>query len=784
MYQQTYRSNQIPRLGSLFFFILCATLFSCQKDQVESSSGSSSYPTLESLGIPVSAKENRTFSFTDKQSGYFYGTTHTQVNQEEFSGWNIARNAILRDYQLYTDNTALDRTRAQVVVFPHLVQRTFSEATERFMLFDDITALQISLSDVTAKQVGISIQEDLCTFSYQSTQGIWFFPLNAKKARVLVAPLQKTTFTYAAGRLNAPVEAGGFLLIYGESKAEILETLDRLRTQGKTLLDQRWARMDALAKQTMPQSGQDSLDRSLAWLTLTLDQLITKQTGWGIYAGLPWFNDYWGRDLFVSLPGACLVSGQFDVARNILESFAAFQNTDKNSKHYGRIPNRARPDGKIYNTADGTPRFVEQINAYVNYSGDTSIIRTLYPAVKRSIEGALQYWVDEKGYLTHDDADTWMDAKIKGTTPYSPRGNRANDIQALWVNQLRVGALFARFLGDTTMQATWDSIASQVTKQFEQDFRIKQAPLLSDRLTREGKQDTTLRPNQLFALDLVQDPLLKRQIVRTVWEQLVYPWGVASLSQRNPDFHPYHEHWNYYHKDAAYHNGTVWLWLNGIAMQRMIEAGQPDIAYPLFKRMNTQALSEGAVGSLSENADAIPRTGSTRGKLSGTFLQAWSNAEQLRVWSQYFMGIQPDLMHNQIIVQPALPAAITKLHVWQQVGKGKLEFEYSKAGATTYRYTLHGLSTDLQVLIPSFPAFKKHIPAGATLTLKDQVDYLDVRVSKGSETLESFQIDIDITMKDQRAENKEFFKGVPFCKPVLQEGLKALRVYHDPPLTY
>ena len=86
-------------------------------------------------------------------------------------------------------------------------------------------------------------------------------------------------------------------------------------------------------------------------------------------------------------------------------------------------------------------------------------------------------------------------------------------------------------------------------------------------------------------------------------------------------FHPQHENWQYYHKDDAYHNGTVWLWNNGIAMQRMIEYGQVEAAWQLFRNMNRQALVEGAVGSLSENADAHPREGKSWVNRSGTFLQ-------------------------------------------------------------------------------------------------------------------------------------------------------------------
>ena len=73
---------------------------------------------------------------------------------------------------------------------------------------------------------------------------------------------------------------------------------------------------------------------------------------------------------------------------------------------------------------------------------------------------------------------------------------------------------------------------------------------------------------------------------RRMWEHLVYPWGVSSLDQNDGQFHPWHEMWHRYHKDDAYHNGTVWLWLNGQAMQRMVEYGQQDTG-----RLSTRELS-------------------------------------------------------------------------------------------------------------------------------------------------------------------------------------------------
>ena len=111
-------------------------------------------------------------------------------------------------------------------------------------------------------------------------------------------------------------------------------------------------------------------------------------------------------------------------------------------------------------------------------------------------------------------------------------------------------------------------------------------------------------------------------------------------------------------------------------MQRMIEYGQKEEAWKLFKNMNRLALHEGAVGSLSENADAHPREGQSWVKRSGTFLQAWSNAEHLRVWYQYFLGIRPDMLEGRIIIDPQLPSEVTSLETSVKIGGGTLHYKY------------------------------------------------------------------------------------------------------------
>lgn len=642
-----------------------------------SSCGSKGFRTDE-LGVKVSAEENREYSYTDKKAGYWYGRTHVEA-ADWYSGWNMAKKRILADYTLSVDSKALDRSEAECTVYPDRLVREWDNAVETFRMIDNLPIIHIAVesdSEVTS----ISLDRSLINDSYKVGDVEFFIPGEAPDKRIMLAG----------------DNAKGFVLTYG-TEEECRELHKEFLAHGQELIQERKERINALVTEYNPvKTNLPELDRALDWITITMDELITEQQGNGIYAGLPWFNEYWGRDMFISMPGACLVTGQFEVAKKILKDFATLQDTDPTSETYGRIPNRANLEGILYNTTDGTPRFVIQALELAEYSGDTEFLHELYPAISMSIEASIKNYIDEKGYLTHADADTWMDVKRNGI-PGSPRGNKANDIQALWYQQLVAGSKIAALLGDEGAAEKWSGLAVMLASNFEYDFCNKEEGYIYDHINTDGSADLQFRPNQLYCFDLILDDDFKQQVTRRTWEELVYPWGVASLAQWDQQFHPQHENWNYYHKDDAYHNGTIWLWNNGIAMQRMIEYGQIDTAWELFKNMNRQALHEGAVGSLSENADAHPREGQTWVNRSGTFLQAWSNAEHLRVWYQHFLGIRPDLLSGKIIIEPRIPSEITSIETSVKVGNGTLHYKYKNGKVTV---ALEGCDAQLIVSEP------------------------------------------------------------------------------------
>ena len=153
-------------------------------------------------------------------------------------------------------------------------------------------------------------------------------------------------------------------------------------------------------------------------------------------------------------------------------------------------------------------------------------------------------------------------------------------------------------------------------------------------------------------------------------------------------------------------------------MQRMLELGQSDLAWRLFTNTNEIALTRGVVGGLPENLDAYPHPGESVPRLTGTYLQGWSNAEQLRVWYQGFLGIQPDLEHGAIRLAPRLPRTFADVDFNARVGAGVLNARYERYGdGWIYRWQLTGLATTLNVDIIPFEQRAFDAVAGDTLVV-------------------------------------------------------------------
>ena len=351
-----------------------------------------------------------------------------------------------------------------------------------------------------------------------------------------------------------------------------------------------------------------------------------------IVAGYHWFTD-WGRDTMIALPGLTLVTGRYDVARQILRVFAE-------SIDQGMLPNRYPDSGETpeFNTVDATLWFFEAIRSFLEYTTDEEFVLVhLYPKLKGIMEWHLHgtrygIGVDSDGLLRCGEPGvqlTWMDAKIDDFV-VTPRAGKPVEIQALWYNALRIMQGLAQKFSDPSLEVFFRELADRARDHFNEEFWNEDGDYLFD-VVDGDLHDGSIRPNQIFAASLkhsMLSPDRARKVLEVVQRELLTPLGLRSLSSYDPRYRPRYEG-GVFKRDSAYHQGTVWPWLMGPFLTAYMRVHQGDgearaQAKAWLKEFESH-LSTAGLGQISEIAD-----GGDGHRPRGCVAQAWSVAELLR----------------------------------------------------------------------------------------------------------------------------------------------------------
>src|SRR5262249_39603473 len=128
---------------------------------------------------------------------------------------------------------------------------------------------------------------------------------------------------------------------------------------------------------------------------------------------------------------------------------------------------------------------------------------------------------------------TWMDAKA-GDWVVTPRIGKPVEVQALWLNALRIGSEFS---------TRWEEALATGTRSFHDRFWNDSARCLYDIVEPDhhvGTVDATIRPNQIFAVGGLPYPLLNgeraKAVVDAVERRLWTPLGLRSLAPEEPGY--------------------------------------------------------------------------------------------------------------------------------------------------------------------------------------------------------------------------------------------------------
>ena len=157
---------------------------------------------------------------------------------------------------------------------------------------------------------------------------------------------------------------------------------------------------------------------------------------------------------------------------------------------------------------------------------------------------------------------------------------------------------------------------------------------LNDCILPDGSADTSLRPNQIFAVSLPFSALSAQQqksVVEMIQKNLLTPYGLRTLNTEDSRYK------NQYtgpqqQRNEAYHQGTIWpyligpfveSWLKVNGLNRKNKKKAAEFIQPLLHHLTEDC----CLGQISEIFD-----GDTPHKARGCIAQAWSVGEVLKAY--------------------------------------------------------------------------------------------------------------------------------------------------------
>ncbi len=389
-------------------------------------------------------------------------------------------------------------------------------------------------------------------------------------------------------------------------------------------------------------------DELIKTYLIAADNFVVYRPTFGLHtimAGYPWFLD-WGRDTLIAFEGLLLIPKRFKIAREVLLTMVR-------DVKFGLIPNgySGYDNRPLYNSVDASLLLFEQVQKYIQYTGDYDFVKEkMYPVMQEIIENYCQgievdnnnIYLDADGLIvcgTEETQNTWMDAKYNGIA-ITPRNGKVVEVNSLWYNANQIMADLAKKFKHSIMVKKYKGIAESCKVAFRKQFYYEKKKCLYDVLG-----DKKIRPNQLFALSLTY-PVLEpnsreaNQMLITVQKKLLNSYGLKTLAKGEENYVEVYEG-SPEQRDTSYHQGITWPWLLGLyynslkntvqAVKNSKEKKEWEEILEKFigkttKTFQKEILGNGCIGGIAELYDSkkpqLPK---------GTINQAWSVAEVFRI---------------------------------------------------------------------------------------------------------------------------------------------------------
>src|SRR3989344_1468519 len=369
--------------------------------------------------------------------------------------------------------------------------------------------------------------------------------------------------------------------------------------------------------------------------------VVENKNSYGIFAGLPWFFQFWARDTLVSLKSAYKFNKQ--LGKKMIFRYLNSIN------HNGRLPNligqhnsrnlgSADAHGWLFfrckEIADGMEKNRQIINSIkasiksikqnknrksqrVNdYLKNCSLIirkkenechHFIYEienSLEKSLNGLLKFHTKDN-FEVNNRLETCMDTEFEND---SREGIRI-EMQALRLNMYRL-------MLELTQNNKYKIFENLLKNKIRQRF-------WNGKVLADGLNDLTIRPNIFIAAYVYPELLSNKEweicfdnALKAIW----LDWGgLATIDKNNPLFTNESTGENI----KSYHRGDSWFWMNNLAaltMNRINKNKFKKQIQKIIEASTEEILWKGCIGCHSELSSAKELTS------KGCFNQAWSNA--------------------------------------------------------------------------------------------------------------------------------------------------------------
>ncbi len=359
----------------------------------------------------------------------------------------------------------------------------------------------------------------------------------------------------------------------------------------------------------------------------------TTGTGWdGGHSidGRPGYAWYFGRDAEWSSM-ALLHYGDFEKVKEVLLTLAAFQ--DLNGKIFHELTTTGFAH---YDAADATPLFIVLAGRYYKHSGDTALIKLLWPALYKAYQFCLSTDTDHDHLIENTNVGHGW---VEGGPLFG--SHTSLYLASCWNEALISMAELAKCMNDTALSRQCKREALIVNKIINNDFWNDDLDHFHQGLMVDGSWHTlaSVMPAVPSLFGQFEEKKLQSFINLTAGNEYTTNYGSRIISKLSP-----------YYRPNGYHSGSVWPLFTGWHALAAWKANRPETAQPLTFA-NLMIYNDWGFGYSEEvlNGDVYKSSGVCRH-------QCWSETMALQPVIEGMLGFQPDAPHQALTITPNLPA--------------------------------------------------------------------------------------------------------------------------------